>query len=347
LRLEELPAPLPAHIDTPGSPSAREPLARGLANRFRAWLFRDHGPEPTPIVLTQRRVFVLPTRAGLAFAGALAAMLIGAINYQLPLGFALTFLLAGLGHSAILHTFRNLARLEIEAGPATPVFCGDPARFTLRLINSRDTPRYALQLRSAGTLAPIDLIEPQASSLAELRLPTQRRGWLRLPRVTLETRFPLGFIRAWSYLQPDMSVLVWPRPEFAAPPLPWGSGSAGGVAASAAGRDDFAGLRNYQPGDSPRHIAWKAAAGGGPLLTKHFTGMQAGNVVLRWDDLPPQLDSESRLSRLAAWVERANAGGIVWRLDLPGCSLGPAEGIAHRNACLKALALFGQPQEPA
>lgn len=343
MRLDELPAPVPAHIDTAGSATARQPLAR----RFSAWLFRDHGAEPTPIVLTQRRVFVLPTRAGLAFAGALAAMLIGAINYQLPLGFALTFLLAGLGHSAILHTFRNLARLEIEAGTAAPVFCGDPARFTLRLINCRSNARYALQLRSAGALARIDQIEPQASSLAEVLLPTQRRGWLGLPRVTLETRYPLGFIRAWSYLQPDMSVLVWPRPEALPPPLPWGSGSAGGIAASAAGRDDFSGLRNYQPGDSPRHIAWKAAAGGGPLLTKHFTGMQAGSVALRWDDLPPQMDSESRLSRLAAWVERANAGGMVWRLDLPGCSLGPGEGIGHRNACLNALALFGQPRESA
>ena len=127
MRLDELPAPVPAHIDTAGSATARQPLAR----RFSAWLFRDHGAEPTPIVLTQRRVFVLPTRAGLAFAGALAAMLIGAINYQLPLGFALTFLLAGLGHSAILHTFRNLARLEIEAGTAAPVFCGDPATTAL------------------------------------------------------------------------------------------------------------------------------------------------------------------------------------------------------------------------
>lgn len=337
--LNDLPSPVPA--------KAAATTRREIAGRFNAWLFRDRGPEPTPIVLTQRRVFVLPTRPGLVFGAVLAAMLIGAINYQLSLGFALTFLLAGLGHAAILHTFRNLAQLEIEAGAAAAVFCGDPARFTLRLINRRSNSRFALTLRTGSALTTIDQVDAKGSSNAELVLPTHRRGWLRLPRITLETRYPLGLIRAWSYIQPDMSILVWPAPELAPPPLPLGPGNAGGMAASAVGRDDFAGLHLYRPGDSPRHIAWKAAAGGGPLLTKHFSGMQAGNVVLRWDDLPPQLDSESKLSRLTAWVESANAGGMGWRLDLPGVSLGPAEGSAHRNACMKALALFGQPQEPA
>ena len=339
MRLNELPSAVP----TEAGATTRQQIAR----HFNAWLFRDRGPEPTPIVLTQRRVFVLPTRPGLVFAAALAAMLIGAINYQLSLGFALTFLLAGLGHSAILHTFRNLARLEIEAGAAAAVFCGDPARFSLRLINHRGNARYALKLRAGSALTTIDQVEAEASRNAEVTLPTQRRGWLRLPRTTLETRYPLGLIRAWSYVQPDMSVLVWPRPELDPPPLPLGHGDAGGIATSAAGRDDFAGLRGYQPGDSPRHIAWKAAAGGGPLMTKHFSGMQAGNVILRWDDLPPQMDNESRLSRLAAWIESANSGGIGWRLELPGVSLGPAQGSAHRNDCLKALALFDQPKEPA
>lgn len=321
-------------------------LARQIRSRIQTWLFRSRGAEATPIVLTQRRIFVLPTRPGLAFGAALAAMLVGAINYQLALGFALTFLLAGLGHSAILHTFRNLARLEIEAGAAPAVFCGDPARFSLRFINRRSHARYAIRLFTAGSLTTIDLIAADGSYAADIIVPTERRGWLALPRVTLETRYPLGVIRAWSYLQPKMSVLVWPTPEADPPPLPLGHGDAGGIALSPAGSDDFAGLRNYLPGDSPRHIAWKAAAGGGPLLTKHFSGMQAGNVVLRWNDIPPQMDVESRLARLTAWVERAYASGIGWRLELPGERLGPAEGVAHRNACLKALALFGEPQEP-
>ena len=61
-------------------------------------------------------MFVLPTRAGLAYLVALVVMLIGAINYPLSLGYALVFLLGGLGVSTILNTFRNLAHLRITTG---------------------------------------------------------------------------------------------------------------------------------------------------------------------------------------------------------------------------------------
>lgn len=316
-----------------------------LRGRIGAWLFRRRGPEPAPIVLTHKRIYVLPTRPGLFFGLALAAMLIGAINYQLSLGFALTFLLAGLGHSAILHTFRNLARLEIEPGATPPVVCGEPARFHLRLANQREGHRYALTLRVGEHYTTIEELAPQSTTVAEIDLPTIRRGLARLPRVTLDTRFPLGLIHAWSYVQPDMCVLVWPKPEASPPALPLGPGRFAGMASNAGGSDDFAGLRAYQSGDSLRHIAWKVAAGGGPLMTKHFSGVQAGEVVLRWDALPADMDVESRLARLAAWVLRADAEGLGWRLDLPGESIGPSNGSLHRDACMKALALFGQSPE--
>lgn len=327
------------------SPATGSNAGARLRGRIGDWLFRRRGPEAAPIVLTQKRIYVLPTRPGLFFALALCAMLVGAINYQLSLGFALTFLLAGLGHSAILHTFRNLVRLEIEPGAAPPVMCGEHARFSLRLINRREGPRYALTLRIGEWYRNVEEVPARATAVVEVELPTRRRGWVRLPRVTLDTRFPLGLIHAWSYLQPDMKALVWPRPEASPPPLPLGPGNHGGFVSDGAGADDFAGLRAYQAGDSLRHIAWKAAAGGGPLMTKHFSGTQAGEVLLRWDELPGSLDIERRLARLAAWVLEADAQGMGWRLDLPGTSLGPANGGPHRDACLRALALFGTTDE--
>lgn len=317
------------------------PAAASIRDRISQWIFRTRGPEATPIILTQRRVFVLPTRPGLVFAAALVAMLLAAMNYQLSLGFALTFLLAGLGNAAILHTFRNLARLEIDPGATPPVFCDELAVFSLRLTNRRSVDRYALRLTAGNSVCDIEQIDSGHASLATLTLPTKSRGWLHLPRTTIETRFPLGLIRSWSYVQPDMRVLVYPRPEPNPPPLPLGQGNASGTAQSRAGSDDFAGLRNHQPADSPRHIAWKASAGDRPLLTKHFSGTQAGEVALRWEDLPPSLDVEARLSRLAAWVCRAHASGMSWGLDVPGHHFGAAQGETHAAACLKALALFG------
>jgi uncharacterized protein (DUF58 family) len=313
-----------------------------LRQGFARWLFRLRGPEPAPIVLGQRRIFVLPTAAGVVFGLTVVLLLIGSINYILSLGFLLTFLLAGLGVVAIVHAFRNLVGLEIAPGRCDPVFAGDTAWFGLLLRNPRPDDRLALRLRAEGG----EEVSADAAGerVTDLRLPlaTQRRGWQELPRVTLETTFPLGLVRAWSYFQPDLRCLVYPAPERDAPPAPWGDDGADGLRSESRGTEDFAGLRGHQPADPPRHVAWKAVARGSPLLTKQFAGTATGVLWLDWDRLPAQLDDEARLSRLAAWVLAAHAANAPFGLRLPACELPPAADPAHVERCLRGLALHGQ-----
>jgi uncharacterized protein (DUF58 family) len=203
---------------------------------FKRWLFRLYGPEAAPIILTQRRVYVLPTGAGLTYAAALGLMLIGAINYNLSLGYALIFLLAGLGLVALLHTFRNLVQIEISPGRAEPVFAGDMAHFGLQLLNRRKQGRFAVSLNLAGGKPVSTDLAADAATAVNLPLPASRRGWLRPGRVTLQTRYPLCLVRAWSYVEPDMRCLVYPRPEASAPPLPLSAtGESGGSARRARG----------------------------------------------------------------------------------------------------------------
>jgi uncharacterized protein (DUF58 family) len=188
-------------------------------------------------------------------------------------------------------------------------------------------------------------VDGRASAAANLSLPAVQRGWLPLPRVTIDTTYPLGLIRAWSYCAPDFRCLIYPRPAPAAPPLPYGSGNDDGVIAGGPGLDDFAGLRRHQPADSLRHVAWKIAArqpeDTAPLLTKQFTGSVAARLWLDWDTLPPSMGIEERLSVLTRWVVDARAAGFAWGLRLPGTVLPPAGDDAHLRACLKALALDG------
>jgi uncharacterized protein (DUF58 family) len=310
---------------------------------LRRWLFRVDGPEAAPIRLRQRRVFVLPTGAGLGFAATVLLLLTGSINYQLSLGFMLTFLLAGLGVVTIIHTFRNLVRLEIAPGRCQPVFAGGTAVFTLRLINTRREPRRALRVYASPLAGrPADL--PGDSTFeAEVGVPAPRRGWLPLGRVTLETRYPLGLIRAWSYVHPRMRCLVWPAPEAAPPPLPLGAGDRRAGRAAALGADDFAGLRSHQPADSPRRVAWKSSTReDAPLQTKQFSGQAGGSVWLDWYDLPEALDTETRLSRLTAWVMAARDARLPFGLRLPSATLPPSADADHAPRCLRALALHGQ-----
>ena len=306
------------------------------------WLFRVPSREASPIVLVQRRIFVLPTRAGLAFGALLLMMLTGAINYNLSLGYLLCFLLGSLGMVSMLHTFHNLLGLSIAPGRSTPVFAGQTARFGVVFANDREDARYGIHAGlSGGQRGTVD-IPARGQAQLGLAVPAPRRGWLRPGRLTLHTLYPLGLIRAWSYVAPDLACLVYPAPEGNPPPLPGTPGGQGCASAAATGRDDFAGLREYRPSDSPRHIAWKALAAGGPLLTKQFDGDGATVLNLDWQDLPSAMGTEARLSRLTAWLLDAQRLGLPCGLRLPGFQRVPASGDAHFQDCLEALALHDQ-----
>jgi uncharacterized protein (DUF58 family) len=156
----------------------------------------------------------------------------------------------------------------------------------------------------------------------------------------LETRYPLGLFRAWSYVEPDARCLVYPRPERSPLPTAAAHEAPGGQRSPVAGNEDFSGLRTYQLSDSPRHVAWKAVARTDGMLTKQFSGEAAAELWLDWERLPPALGLEQRLSRLAGWVLAAERGGARYGLRLPGVEIAPARGDSHAAACLQALALY-------
>lgn len=305
------------------------------------WLFRLGQPESRPIELTHRRIYVLPSASGLLFAAALLVMLIASINYSLSLGYGLVFVLAGAGLASIFHAYRNLLGLRIRPGRCEPVFAGESAGFCIVLDNSRAMRLPALQLKLREASVSFELKAGETRSI-ELNCVTTRRGRLDAGRSVLETRWPLGLVRAWSVFIPALSCTVYPAPERNAPPLPDSlSTASGGEPCAHSGHEDFSGLRNYQSADSPRHIAWKVLARGGPLLTKQFTGEQGRELVLDWASLPTQLDVEQRLSRLSAWLLAAERSGRAYALTLAEHNIPLANGRDHLHRCLSALAHFG------
>jgi uncharacterized protein (DUF58 family) len=309
--------------------------------RLASWIWGFRPPEQGTVILVHRRVYILPARLGLIFGATLAILLIGSINYALSLGFALTFFLAGLGLSGMVHTARNLVRIGVSAGRAEPVFAGESAQFRLYLDGRVRYDRPAVLARHLGSGSQF-VVDIPAHGMTEvvLSVPAMRRGWLPLGRVLLETRFPLGMFRAWSYVEPDARCLVYPKPERSPLPRPQAEAAAGALRSQATGNDDFSGLRTYQLSDSPRHVAWKAVARTDDMLTKQFTGEAAAELWLDWQLLPASLGVEQRLSRLAGWVLAAERSGALYGLRLPGVDIAPARGDAHAGACLQALALY-------
>jgi uncharacterized protein (DUF58 family) len=318
-------------------------MMRSLGKALRQWLSRRRGAAEREILLGQRRIYILPTRFGVLFAVVLLLMLTGSINYALSLGYILTFLLAALAISTILHTFRNLAGLRLTAHRTAPVFAGDVARFPICIDNRALAERCSLSLsRAKREIALVD-VPAETRVVATATVAAPRRGVLKPGTLTISTRFPLGLFRAWAYLHLDAACIVYPKPAPAGVPLPRAQTGSAGAFAHSRGSDDFAGLRAYLAGDSPRHVAWKAAARDQTLLTKQFMGDSEGELWLRIDALSEDLDTEDKVSRLARWVLEADAARVRYGLDLRGASVPLGCGGVHRERCLEALALFEVP----
>jgi uncharacterized protein (DUF58 family) len=302
------------------------------------WIFRASVPEASPVTLVQRRIFILPTRQGYVFATTAFLLLLASINYTLSLGFLLTFLLASMAGVAMLHTWRNLAHLKIRPGRCDPVFAGDGGVFSITI----DTPsqtRFAIGARRRGDEpAYADVVQGEPAMIA-LPVATPRRGLVRCGRLEIFTRYPIGLFHAWSYVEFDLQIVVYPRPDPLAGNPPSHSRSESEEGIPVPGDEEFNMLRSYRAGDPPKLIAWKALAREQGLLTKEFSATASSELWLDWNDAHGA-DIEARLSKLAHWVLQSERFGQSYGLRLPGATLVPSRGDLHRARCLEALALF-------
>ncbi len=295
---------------------------------------------PAEVVLGRRQLFMLPTRFGLLFALLLMVQLLAAINYGNGLAYAFTFLLGSLAVVSMLYTHRNLFQLRLSASACAPVFAGEITSFRIHLTNDGDTPRFGIAVMNGkNEIARVD-IPARGTADIRLTLPTVKRGWLMLPEVSVTTRFPLGLLYSWSRrIALNHSCLVYPRPSETTPLQTRQEESPEPATGIKAGGDDYIGGREFRPGDSPRHVDWKAVARGEAWHVKQFGGGYQATAWLDWDTLEG-LDAETRLSVLTRWVLDAEHNGMLYGLCLPGQALNPSNGEHHQHECLKRLALF-------
>lgn len=302
--------------------------------------FVGEGPQTPPYYLTNRRVYILPTKQGLVFSLLLFAMLLGSINYNNNLGYILTFLLASLTVVTIFITYRNLLYLRI--GPATlpPVFAGKASTIPVQIDNQNYSTRFAVEYHQPKATPVICDLAANAVSTLQLPVTFAQRGFQPLPRFVIATTFPLGFFRAWSHVELQQAVLVYPQPGHDKLLPQVSRGEREGEKHHGAGDDDFEGLRNYQVGDSFYRVHWKSAARHHVLQTKQYIGSANSELWINWDD-SRYSDIEQRISQLTQWVMLAANTGIPYGFRIPGVDYPLATGLPHRNNCLKALALYG------
>jgi uncharacterized protein (DUF58 family) len=291
-------------------------------------------------VFDRHHVYILPSKAGLLFALMIGGMLIGSINYSLNMGYVLAFWLIGLGVVAMLHTWRNLAYLNIAAGKAPPVFAGENARFSLIVSESNGRKRHAIGLKTNPDNIEYCNVPAFGTTEITLNTPTSKRGWLQAPKVSIFTRFPLGLFHTWGYVQCDVRCLVYPQPAKHSLPLPTLVQQSHALGLQAAqGDEDLSGLRIYRQGDSMRRVDWKASAREQGLYTKEFEGQGQFAPSLDWETTPGG-NAEAKIAQLTRWVLDAHDAGLAFGLRLPNATLKPASDETHFREALKALALL-------
>ena len=290
--------------------------------------------------LSRRHIYILPTRFGWMYGLLLISLLTGSINYSISLGFAVTFLLTGLGLISMLHTWRNLAHLKIEAKHANPVFAGEQAVFRLAVINDSNRARYSIFAKFADEEADIQDAPALDESIFRLPIRSQKRGWLKAPRITFSTEFPVSLFHVWAYAETVNQCLIYPNPSLRSQVLPsTDADGTTGQLSTTQGDDDFAGHRNYQFGDSPKRVDWKASSREQGLLVKQFQGESSSTLWLDFNATTAS-NLELRISQLTRWVLDANAQQLKYGLRLPQLSIQPSIGDAHYHQCLTALALM-------
>ena len=327
--------------------SAASPRERGEGwGEGRAWItrirqraFRFAPADRSPVVLHHSRIYILPTRRGLAVIATLFLMLLTSLNYALSLGLAVTFLLGGLVAATLLHTFRNLAGIEIKPLAASDAFAGSDIVFSLSLA-AGSIDRRSVAISANGVTTTSAVTAGQLATVA-LAVPVPARGRIALGRVTLSSTYPLALWRGFAYVHFPLAGIAYPAPEPSPPPLPAGDYGFDARAQGRGDENDLAGLRDYQRGDPLQRVAWKAVARGAGWFSKAFEGTASGGpVALEWSKLPRELDTEARLSRLTAWVLAAERAARPFALALPASAFAAASDSEHRRRVLTALALY-------
>ena len=305
------------------------------------WL-KKRLPTAQQTTLNQRRIFIVPGKLAFGMLALILLLFILAVNFQNSLIYAVCFWLLAMLVINILHTYRNLSGLTITAIGAEPCFAGENALLELELSRPPKQKKYAIDIGWSEH----DLVQVNLDSTRNMRIkiahPTRKRGRFAIPRIDVQTRYPTRLAVAWSYITLDIQATVYPAPlENPA----FGSAQQKGPDTNddtdiPHGSNDFGGIRDYQSGDTPKHIHWGKYAQTGQLYTKSFVDHASHELWLDWEALSFP-GTEARLSHLCSRILDYHKEQQQYGLRIPGLTIEPGKGEAHKNRCLTALALFG------
>ena len=315
-------------------------MRRFLRERLASWVRRRQGPDHPPLTLHRRRIYILPTRAGVGFGFVLFFMLIAGLNYANSTVLFLAFLFSGFVLVSMHQCHRNLLGLTVLGAEALPTFALQDGNVQVTLASDAGLFRHRIEATVTEEPAAVADIPGAGQRVLVPPVRAPRRGLVAIARLQIASRHPFGLFRAWTWVHLPLEMIVYPRAQGSLPMPAIAGPQSGDRSMRMTGTDEWLDLRPFRDGDSPRQVAWKAYARGAPLLVKEYSAIGSELRVFDFQSLP-DLDTEARLEQLARWVVEAEARGECYSLVVPGEQIEPDHGPAHRHRCLTALALHG------
>lgn len=311
--------------------------------------FARRSPRQDSVSLGLRNVYIFSSRVGGLFVLLLIATFITGINYGNNLVLGLCFYLFGIWLISVFYTFVQISGLDIRLVETELVEAKSVGYVTLELSSRSAKPSRQVVLRFDGwtktenTKSQVIVPAVSGSMLVKVPVYASNRGVMTLPRLTISSRYPLGVMRAWSYVYLASPMYVYPKPIS----FDWQSirqmvDSDGDEqsAMSRAGQDDFDMLDEYEQGESLSRVSWAHTARGMGMLTKHFSDTGGREWCLRYEDMPSAMH-ESKLGELSHAVQSMSGLGVPFMLILPSGHGDIGVGDDFVRQCLLRLA-----QEP-
>lgn len=250
--------------------------------------------------------------------------------------------------------FTGLVRLRVDvARELHPprVHAGSPSRVDLRVENlgTRRSPVLNLRDEVSGTRGAeltVGPLPPGGVARAAYRLPTDRRGVLRIGPLSVVFGDPFGFTRLVMPASGTSELTVYPHVD-EVPPIPQTTGNdplAGAEHPNALGRtgEDFYALRHYVVGDDLRRVHWPATARHDELMVRQDELPWQGRATVVLDVRSSTHTAESLEVAVSAAASLVTASArredLIRLVGSDGTDSGFAAGQSHIEAILEYLA---------
>lgn len=295
--------------------------------RQRVWRWLDQRmPAAAEQQLRQHMLFVFPTPFGFSLLALVVLLYILGTNYQNNLVILLGYLLLVLCLAAILLAFLNVHHTTIKAKVPGDTCVGDSVHIMLHLQRASGLPQ-TLQLGWQNESLMLATGQTQLLTLVAVK-----RGYHTIPRLKLQSVYPFGLVRCWSYVRLDCGYWVFPKPRLS-------KFSALQASEHSVNREEWSGQRQYQPGDAWRQLDWKRFSRQQQLLVHQYSAVSQP-VREIWLTLDARIDGlEAQLSDLAARAQLLEQAAQPFGLRLAQREVLIGVGPAHLRQVLQELAL--------